>query len=215
MEEPRRPVRHGGSRAQHSVPLHQLEPGPPRHVRSGARSGRAQQPRVLFFGDSYVQGYGLSNQQTFAWLVQKNHPELAVSNFGTADYGTYQSYLAICSKYVRGPCSVFYLFNSFHEGRNVAEPDWIRIVKQPPPGLFFPYADLAGGTLRAQQSRGEMVWPVSRWLRTAALAQDYYQRIAILSARAEQARRHRSLAREDERNRARGRRKIHGDLCSI
>ena len=109
--------------------------------------------RVLFFGDSYVQGYGLSNQQTFAWIVQKNHPELAISNFGTADYGTYQSYLAI-AKYVRGPCSVFYLFNTFHEGRNVAEPDWVRIVKQPPPGLFFPYADLSDGMLRAEPVSG-------------------------------------------------------------
>jgi hypothetical protein len=137
-------------------------------------------PRVLFFGDSYVQGYGLSNQQTFAWMVQKAHPELTISNFGTADYGTYQSYLAIrlaIAKYVHGPCSVFYLFNSFHERRNVAEPDWIRTVKQPPPGLFFPYAELVGGTLEGHESRGEMVWPVSRWLRTAALAQDYYLRI--------------------------------------
>ncbi len=133
-------------------------------------------PRVLFFGDSYVQGYGLSNQQTFAWLVQKNHPELAVANFGTADYGTYQSYLAL-AKYVRGPCSVFYLFNGFHEGRNVAEPEWVRVVKQTPPGLFFPYAGLADGTLQAEESGGEMVWPVSRWLRTAALAEDYYRRI--------------------------------------
>jgi hypothetical protein len=144
----------------------------------------SNKPRVLFFGDSYVQGYGLSNQQTFAWMAQKAHPGLAISNFGTADYGTYQSYLAIrvaLAKHVRGPCSVFYLFNSFHELRNVAEPDWIRIVKQPPPGLFFPYAEMAGGTLQGRQSRGEMVWPVSRWLRTAALAQDYYRRIESYS----------------------------------
>lgn len=134
-------------------------------------------PSVLFFGDSYVQGYGLSNQQTFAWMVQASHPELAIANFGTADYGTYQSYIAI-TKHACGPCSVFYLFNSFHEGRNVAEPDWVRTVKQAPPGLFFPYAELAGGTVRPETSRGEMVWPVSRWLRSAALAQDYYQRIA-------------------------------------
>jgi hypothetical protein len=134
-------------------------------------------PRVLFFGDSYVQGYGLSNPQTFAWLVQQAHPELTVSNFGTADYGTYQSYLAI-AKYVHGPCSVFYLFNSFHERRNVADPDWVRVVTEPPAGLFFPYADLSGGALRDEVSPGEMVWPVSRWLRTAALAQDYYQRFA-------------------------------------
>jgi hypothetical protein len=156
--------------------------------RATADRDAAQAPanvaRVLFFGDSYVQGYGLSNQQTFAWMVQKAHPELAISNFGTADYGTYQSYLALrlaIAKYVHGPSTVFYLFNSFHEGRNVAEPDWIRIVKQPPPGLFFPYADLAEGTLQPHQSRGEMVWPMSRWSRIAALAQDYYSRIASYS----------------------------------
>jgi len=140
----------------------------------------ADTPRVLFFGDSYVQGYGLSNQQTFAWIVQQKHPDLAISNFGTADYGTYQSYLAI-AKYVHGPCSVFYLFNGFHEGRNVADPDWVRILKQPPPGLFFPYAELQDGALRPQESHGEIVWQVSRWLRTAALAQDYYMRLEAYS----------------------------------
>ncbi len=175
----------------------------------------ASAPRVLFFGDSYVQGYGLSNQQTFAWIVQKNHPELAISNFGTADYGTYQSYLAIrlaIAKYARGPCSVFYLFNTFHEGRNVAEPDWVRVVKQPPPGLFFPYADLADGALRARQSPGEMVWPVSRWLRTAALAEDYYRRASILTAHAEQAQGDGNHTRDDEPDRAGCRWTVHGHL---
>jgi hypothetical protein len=137
----------------------------------------ARTPSVLFFGDSYVQGFGLSNAQTFAWMVQARHPEVAVSNFGTADYGTYQSYLAI-AKYAHGPCSVFYLFNGFHEGRNVADQDWLRMLKPPPPNWFFPYADLRQGALRAQESPGVIVWPVSRWLRTAALAQEYYSRVA-------------------------------------
>lgn len=162
---------------QRNSPFHYTNWSQGRRATSDREPAPTSTLRVLFFGDSYVQGYGLSNQQTFPWIVQQQHPELAVFNFGTADYGTYQSYLAM-AKFVRGPCSVFYLFNTFHERRNVAEPDWLRIVKPPPPGLFFPYVDLAGGTLRAHQSRGEMVWPLSRWLRTAALAQDYYQRIA-------------------------------------
>ena len=139
-------------------------------------------PRVLFFGDSYVQGYGLSNEQTFAWMVQAKHPELAVFNFGTADYGTYQSYLAI-EKQARKPGWVFYLFNDFHERRNVGDPDWLRILKPAPPGLFFPYADLAGGSeaLARHQSNGAMVWQLSRWLRTAALVEDYFERLASFS----------------------------------
>ena len=139
------------------------------------REPSAAPARVLFFGDSYVQGYGLSDQQTLAWMVQQAHPELAVSNYGTANYGTFQSYLAI-KKYVREPGAVFYLFNGFHEGRNVADANWVRVVRQPPPGLFYPYAVMAEGSLRAEQSRGEMVWPVSRWLRLAAMAQEYYLR---------------------------------------
>lgn len=167
-EPPQHPDDHAPSQAPGREPTQ--VPG------RGPEQAPARAPRVLFFGDSYVQGYGLSNTQTFAWMLQAKHPELEISNFGTADYGTYQSYLAI-AKYVRGPCSVFYLFNSFHEGRNVADADWIRIVKQPPPDLFFPYAELADGALSPQESRGEMVWPVSRWLRIAALAQDYYSRL--------------------------------------
>jgi lysophospholipase L1-like esterase len=137
--------------------------------------GDSSAPRVLFFGDSYVQGFGLSNEQTFAWVVQKTHPEMVVSNFGTAGYGTYQSLLAM-EKHACKDCSVFYLFNSFHERRNVGEPDFLRIVKRVP-GWSFPYVELEDGKLQAHVSEGEMVWPISRWLRLGAMAQDYYQRV--------------------------------------
>jgi hypothetical protein len=130
-------------------------------------------PQVQFFGDSYVEGYGLADSETFAWIFQKRHPELKVSNFGTSFYATYQSYLSMKRSARVG--TVYYLLNGFHEGRNVAEPSWTRIMKPPPAGFFFPYAELSRGALQARESWGEMVWPLSRRMRTVAMVEDYVQ----------------------------------------
>jgi hypothetical protein len=129
-------------------------------------------PQILFFGDSYMQGYGLSDSETLPWIIQKRHPELQVSNYGTGLYGTYQSYLAI-KKQVHQPASVYYLFNAFHEDRNAAAPSFLRIMKKSPAGWFYPYAEISGGELQGGRSEGEVVWSLSRHLRTVAMIQDY------------------------------------------
>lgn len=142
----------------------------------------ANRPQALFFGDSFVQGYQLSDSETLPWIVQKNHPELNVSNFGAGNFGTFQSYLAI-KKWVRGPSSVYYLFNGFHEVRNAADRDWLRIFKKAPPGCYYPYAELSGDRLQERRSEGNLVWPLSRRLRLVAMVQEYkdifesYQRV--------------------------------------
>ena len=134
--------------------------------------GNSNQGRVLFFGDSYIQGYGLPDSQTLPWIFQKRHPELDVSNFGAGLYGTYQSYLSM-KKSVHEPASVYYLFNAFHEDRNAAAPSFLRIAKTPPPGWFYPYAEVSHGELVGERSRGELIWPISRHWRLAAMVQDY------------------------------------------
>jgi len=136
-------------------------------------AGDTNRPRVFFFGDSFMQGYELSDSQTMPWIVQHHHPELNVSNFGTGDYATYQSYLAI-KKWVHGPASVYHLFNDFHEGRNAADPNWLRVYKKTRGGFFFPYTELTrAGDLPERKSEGDLVWPLSRHLRTVAMIQDY------------------------------------------
>jgi hypothetical protein len=129
-------------------------------------------PKVMFFGDSFVQGYQLSDSETLPWIVQQRHSDVVVSNFGTGDYGTDQSYMAI-EKWVHGPTSVYYLFNGFHEGRNAADPNWLRVYKKTRGGFFFPYAELVAGDLQARKSPGNLVWYLSRRLRTVAMIQDY------------------------------------------
>ena len=128
--------------------------------------------QVLFFGDSYIQGYGLSDSETLPWIVQKRHPNDRVSNFGAGAYGTYQSYLAM-KKSVRGASSVYYLFNGFHESRNAGDPSWLRVFKRPPSGCFYPYAEISGGELREGRSEGDLVWPPSRHVRIMALVEEY------------------------------------------
>jgi hypothetical protein len=143
-----------------------------RRATAEQESAIPNQPRVLFFGDSFIQGYGLSDAETLPWIVQRRHPELQVSNYGAGLYGTYQSYLSM-KKWVREPASVYYLFNAFHEDRNAASPFFLRILKPPPPGFFYPYAELADGKIDAKRSGGELVWTLARHLRTVAMVQDY------------------------------------------
>jgi len=148
----------------------------------GRRSTSAQQPapgatasrQVLFFGDSFIQGYGLSDAETLPWMVQQRHPELTVTNYGSGLYGTYQSYLAM-KRSVHGPSAVYYLFNGFHEGRNAGDPAFLRIMKSPPPGCFYPYAKVSGDQIEGGRSRGDVVWGLSRHVRLVAMAQEYKQ----------------------------------------
>jgi hypothetical protein len=145
-----------------------------RRATSEQEPGQSNRPRVLFFGDSYIQGYGLTDTDTLPWIVQQHHPELEIENYGAGLYGTYQSYLAM-AKWVQGPSTVYYLFNGFHEGRNAAEPAFLRIMKKPPQGCFYPYPETSGGELKPGRSQGEIVWSLSRHLRTVALVQEYKQ----------------------------------------
>jgi hypothetical protein len=143
---------------------------------SGQSSAPAakDRPQVLFFGDSFTQGYQLPDAETLPWIVQRRHPEVAVSNFGAGNYGTYQSYLAM-QRQIHGPSAVYYLFNAFHEGRNTADPDWRRIYQTPPPGCFYPYAEFSGNEIQGRGTRGDLVWTLSRRLRTVAMVQEYKQ----------------------------------------
>jgi hypothetical protein len=107
-------------------------------------------------------------------MVQQRHTELAVANYGTGLYGTYQSYLAM-KKWVHGPSTVYYLFNGFHEGRNAGDPNFLRIMKAPPEGCFYPYAQVSGGHIEGGRTRGEVMWGLSRKIRLVAMVQEYKQ----------------------------------------
>lgn len=142
---------------------------------TAGRDSSDPHPRAVFVGDSYVFGYGLNDAETFAWRFQQHHPELQASNYGTPGYGTFQSYLAMKRALAEPATAVFYLFNGFHEERNVADPSCTRVAKRAENGTFFPYAVLQAGEIQGRRSDGEQIWTLSRKLRTVAMAEEYYE----------------------------------------
>lgn len=50
--------------------------------------GTANQPRILFLGDSFTYGLGADDEETFVGLFQKNYPQLEIANTGCNGYGT-------------------------------------------------------------------------------------------------------------------------------
>jgi hypothetical protein len=90
--------------------------------RSTGTPANASGPTILIVGDSYAQGYGLRDDDAFAWRLQQRFPQLRILNFGTPGYGTYQSlqllHELLDARHLR-PALVIYGFVPFHAGRNV------------------------------------------------------------------------------------------------
>jgi len=88
----------------------------------------ASKDRVVFIGCSLTQGWGVSDQETFAWKLQAKHPSLQFRNLGVVGYGTYQSLLLLEDYFRRAgdqPKLVIYGFIDNHQYRNVATLSWL------------------------------------------------------------------------------------------
>ncbi len=49
--------------------------------------------RIAAFGDSYTHGHGVTNEETWSYLLEQANANLEVLNFGVNGYGTDQAYL--------------------------------------------------------------------------------------------------------------------------
>jgi hypothetical protein len=82
---------------------------------------------VIFIGCSFTFGFGLKDEETFAWKVQAAQPAWRVHNFGVNGYGTCQSYgllKTLFERHVWRKPVVIYGFIDDHENRNVADYAW-------------------------------------------------------------------------------------------
>jgi hypothetical protein len=87
---------------------------------------------VVVVGCSFTQGYGVRDDQTFAWLLDAAHPNVAFLNYGTGGYGTYQSMLAMVRAFEAretAPKAVVYGFVPFHASRNVQTVDYLMSLR--------------------------------------------------------------------------------------
>jgi hypothetical protein len=88
---------------------------------TGTPAGASGDP-VVVIGCSFAEGYGLPDNESFAWLLQQRFPRRPVLNFATPGYGTYQS-LQLLDELIGTrkihPSAVIYGFMPQHAPRNV------------------------------------------------------------------------------------------------
>ena len=145
----------------------------PDHTRATAPTPQAGGPLLVLIGDSFTQGFALSDEDTFGWRLQSSRPGGRVRNLGSAGYGTTQSLLSLRRLLQEGerPEVVVYGFSDFHESRNVAAVPWLRgLARGADQGhVAVPYATLdAGGELRLHAPARYPDWPLDR--RSAVVA---------------------------------------------
>ncbi len=135
------------------------------------------QRAVAVIGGSWMFGFGLSDEQTFAWKLQDRLPVRRVLNLAVTGYGACQSWLALRRRIDAGTDDigvVLYGLIHAHGLRNVADYSWWKSMyfvnaHRNPGALSFPYVTLTDGyTLSAAAVR----FPVWR------LVEDFAQRLA-------------------------------------
>lgn len=128
----------------------------------------AAQRAVLVLGCSYTQGFGVRDEDTFAWKLQQRFPEFDFRNFGTAAYGTYQSLLRFrrwLREGHRPPELVIYGFAAFQGVRDRATRAWMDQLVQTR-GFVPPHVDIVRG--RVVEFAGRSL-PRSQWSQRFAL----------------------------------------------
>jgi hypothetical protein len=159
----------------------------PDHTRATAAAPVRADAAVVVLGCSFVQGWALSDEETFAWKLQERFARARVLNFGTAGYGTTQSLLAL-ERYLeerkrthgavaaKGPLIVVYGFSDFHTGRSIAEASWLRSLARGSRGLgATPYATLGDdGELQLHPPKTYPAWWLHRRLATVAVLEELW-----------------------------------------
>ena len=104
------------------------------HLADGTRITRpletypsaAALPQIWIFGCSFTHGWGLDDEETFAWRLQQLLPDHEVKNFGVGGYGTLQSLLQLREALGRGPAPgvAVLAYGDFHDERNTRLRSW-------------------------------------------------------------------------------------------
>jgi hypothetical protein len=113
---------------------------------NGHRASRPNQDKagklILLVGCSFIEGYGLSDNDTIAWNLQSLRSDLKVENLGVNGYGTLHVYLTL-KEHLRhtkeSDITVVYGYANFHKYRNIKNP---MIQKSLTNNEIFPYCNL-------------------------------------------------------------------------
>jgi len=153
----------------------------PDHTRATAPVPVDAPATIVVLGCSFVQGWALSDEDTFAWKLQEQFPKARVLNFGTAAYGTTQAllglrrYLASRPRDTNAPLIVVYGFSDFHAERSIANAPWLRTLAllASRGHVATPYADLGSdGSLQIHPPATYPAWWLHRQLATVAFLEE-------------------------------------------
>jgi hypothetical protein len=83
---------------------------------------------VYIFGDSFVHGFGVHDEQTFAFLLQQARKDMCVKLFAVQGYGVTQSFIQFHKLLAQiKPNDIVLLgYADYFDVRNVAAPSWLR-----------------------------------------------------------------------------------------
>lgn len=75
---------------------------------------------IWLFGGSFAYGWGLNDEETFAWLLQEAFPEYEVVNFGVSGYGTLHGLIQFeeALRTREPPATAVIVYATFHDMRN-------------------------------------------------------------------------------------------------
>lgn len=88
--------------------------------------------RIFFFGDSYVFGSGVSDEQTFPYLLQQAMPNREVKLYALGGYSLTHAYLNFerIRDTIRPQDTIVIGYSSFLDVRNVIAPSRLREVRE-------------------------------------------------------------------------------------
>ena len=140
--------------------------------------------RVLLLGCSFTEGFGVRDDETFAWRLNELYPDVRFENRGVAGYGTYQSLLLLerllRQSHGQPPELVVYSFIGDHTKRNVASLKWLRNLKDSR-GLFTvpPRVAVEGDGLATYPSGRIDYWPLERHSLLVGRLHDLWLRMSL------------------------------------
>lgn len=123
--------------------------------------------RIVIIGDSFTQGDGLSDEETYPWKLQAALPRDLVINLGTAAYSTFQALLTLRQYLADNPHKVslvMYGYVDFHKYRNIAHPGWLSQLadKNGSAHLALPYC-LFQERLECYPPTSNFIFPLREW----------------------------------------------------
>jgi hypothetical protein len=155
---------------------------------TGSPGDRAE--KLLLIGCSFTFGWGVGDEDSFAWKLHDQLPSYDVINHGVGGYGTYQSLLLLEQMLAQGPppARVLYGYMQGHEARNVAHPLWtFSLTKYSRQGLVeVPFCTLDGdGHLQRRPAEHYPAWPLEGDLAVVNFLEESYMRREAMERTAE------------------------------